>query len=757
MKYIRKITWIGIMIAVLASCQDDQIEQYEPLTGPKPDPTVSWLEYLKSYGDLKTYIDRAASPDFKLGAGILLPEFIAQGDKYNLYLANFDQITLGNEMKHDNIVQADGTLNLTNVSNLISAAKAVGMSVYGHTLVWHSQQRASYLNSLIAPTIIDQPAGSNLLTNGSFEDDMTGWGQWGGGSTNEIVTGGAPDGDKMLKITVPNAGDTWSVQLRTPTVSTIVGHQYEVSFSIKSDEPGGLRLSIGGDGQMSNRWPQHKDAISGSKDNILATSSTWQQIVFSTNTIASGDPWVATGESVQFDLDLGQIAGVYYIDNVIVVDLDEEVDKNLLPAGGFESGNLAADGWQTKNPGAGIEITTEEVRTGKYAVKLTAGASSVNDWDLQLGAPSIPVIKGNQYEISFYIKSNVDGKGRLSFGSSMSNNYPYVSGAREFTTGKDWTKVIYSPETIGADWATAADALQIDFDLGTVPNVTYYIDDVTVLEVTPDAKSSILRAAAATIVIEKTPEEKKEIITAELEKWIKGIMEVAGDYVKDWDVVNEPMDDGKPNELKTTPATPGASEFYWQDYLGKEYAATATTIARKYASNLRLFINDYNLEYSLDKCKGLIDFVKYTDDVCQSMGVKGVDGIGTQMHLSVTENRNNIEEMFKLLAATGKLIKITELDMGLGGNPAITTPDATQDLYKAQADLYQFVVQKYFELIPAAQRAGITLWSPIDSPDTPYTWRRNEPIGLWNLEFVRKPAYGGFANGLAGRDISANP
>jgi len=69
-------------------------------------------------------------------------------------------------------------------------------------------------------------------------------------------------------------------------------------------------------------------------------------------------------------------------------------------------------------------------------------------------------------------------------------------------------------------------------------------------------------------------------------------------------------------------------------------------------------------------------------------------------------------------------------------------------------ELYQFVVDKYFELIPSNQRYGITVWRPFDSPDTQGAWRRNQPIGLWKRDFSRKHAYGGFANGLAGRDIS---
>jgi GH35 family endo-1,4-beta-xylanase len=212
------------------------------------------------------------------------------------------------------------------------------------------------------------------------------------------------------------------------------------------------------------------------------------------------------------------------------------------------------------------------------------------------------------------------------------------------------------------------------------------------------------------------------------------------------------MSDSNPNQLKTAPPNPTASEFYWQDYLGKDVAVKAVRFARQYgAPDIKLFINDYNLEYSLNKCRGIIEYVKYVE----SQGVY-VDGIGTQMHISLNTSRNNIVEMFKLLAATGKLVKITEFDIGLTdeqGN-AVNTPNATEELYLEQSDLYRFVVDKYFEHIPAPQRAGITVWSPFDSPDTPGAWRRNQPIGLWTLEYVRKQAYAGFANGLAGKDIS---
>ncbi len=71
----------------------------------------------------------------------------------------------------------------------------------------------------------------------------------------------------------------------------------------------------------------------------------------------------------------------------------------------------------------------------------------------------------------------------------------------------------------------------------------------------------------------------------------------------------------------------------------------------------------------------------------------------------------------------------------------------------AMADFYQFIVSKYLEIIPVEQQYGITQWCSTDSP-VESGWRANEPIGLWNLQYQRKPAYAGFANGLAGETIA---
>ncbi|MNQ78204.1 Endo-beta-1,4-xylanase Xyn10C precursor [compost metagenome] len=365
--------------------------------------------------------------------------------------------------------------------------------------------------------------------------------------------------------------------------------------------------------------------------------------------------------------------------------------------------------------------------TGR-ALKISNSAVRTNDYDAQLFLKFPAVAVGERYELKMNVRSDL--------AASYPTQAHITPGAYKFydffgTISSTPTWTTYTKEiTVTADMATSG---ALAFNLGKTAT-SFYFDNITLKKYNPLGGSTI---------VEKTAEQKKVILTTALETWIKGMVSASKDYVKAWDVVNEPMDDTKPAQLKTAAGRTSiaADEFFWQDYLGKDYALQAFQFARQYGNADDIhFINDYNLESNIDKCKGLIDYVKYLE----GKGAK-IDGIGTQMHIIATADKAKIEEMFKLLAATGKLIKISELDMGFAGN--VKTAQATAEQYAAQSEMYKYVIKKYFELIPAAQRYGITIWAPQDSPASS-SWRAGEPIGLWTEGFVRKPAYVGAADGL---------
>ena len=735
MKYINKISVACIVVALMmSSCVDNQPLAFDVT---KPSSMVG-TEYLNAYDALKTYVDRSANPNFKLGAGTLLNDYNSKGVMYRLITSNFDEITLGNEMKNESVVQADGSLNFGNIPALLQTAQEAGITVYGHTLVWHAQQQAKYYNSLIAPTVIPGTGGPSfypsIITNSTFDTGIDGWGGWGLQSSRAWAPGEGPNGENALKWTNPTAGQSWEAQVAVDFPTAMVeGAKYVLKFNVRASDAATVSANL----QSPN------EGYAGRGDfGSFAMTTEWKE--YSLETTVNGP------NSTRFLFNFGNFAGTIWLADVTLCQVNPNGGGGtsyveMVTNGDFATNDLTTSFFFTSNANPQIVNDSEKGRV----MEIQSPTRLTNDWDLKFWVLINPPAKLNEkYTFSMDVRSDKD----CSFPTQahfVPQDYIFWDMVGTIQSKTGWTTYTYNLTIDANRVGDRGQVGAIAFNLGQI-ETNVYIKNVSLIKEVENTGDEI---------VEKTPEEKKEIITGALETWIKGIKEVAT-YVKAWDVVNEPMSDWPdPYQLKTGvgKADMAANEFYWQDYLGKDYAATAINFARQYGNpDDKLFINDYGLEGgNLDKCKGLIAFVEYTDGVCQSLGVKGVDGIGTQMHIGLDVNRDNIVEMFKLLAATGKLIKISELDMGLGGNPAITTPNATNDQYLQQADLYRFVVEQYFANIPAAQRYGITLWSPVDSP-AGSGWRPNEPIGLWTLDLNRKHAYGGFANGLAGRDISAD-
>lgn len=590
MKYYNKLLLGAISLGILTACADESLLQPGESV-QKPEEMVQ-LEYLNQYDVLKNYVNRGENPNFKLGVAIAASDFLKKELVYGLAVSNFDEMTAGNAMKYASIVKDDGSVDFSQVTSFVQTAKEAGMTVYGHTLCWHAQQNKTYLEKLIAPTVIPGEGG---------------------------------DGGRCLVLKNASAlannydAQTW-YQFDAPLAN---GQEYELKFMAKASSDFApeiyLQSSLGGNQQYPG--------------SVSTIGTTWQEITFP---ITPSDALV---DRVAFNF--GSLAGEIYIDNITLTA--DGSNENLIANSDFEDGTIT--GWTGWTPGK-FETISE------------------------------------------------DGKG-------------YAWGQ---------------------------------------------------IEEMPD-------------------EEKKKVLTNALEDWIKGMMaackenpnieegESAGaTLVKAWDVVNEPMSDRYPSQLKSA-ATEGeenaAQSFYWQDYLGKEYAREVVKFARKYGGeDLKLFVNDYNLEAAYNnnaKCQGLIDMIAYWE----ADGVTIIDGIGTQMHVSYSlnpeeqaKNEACVVKMFQLLAASGKLVKISELDMGIldESGTEIKTENVTLEQQKLMSDYYQFIISKYFEIIPQSQRYGITQWSPADSP-VGSGWRAGLPIGLWNLNYDRKPTYAGFANGLAGKII----
>jgi len=720
MKHIIKKSFLPITAMVVlgfSSCYDEKMDWHTE-SGRNPitvaEIPLSMQEKLSRYDALKTYAE------FPLGLGVDVPLYMENADYKNLVDENFDVLTVGYHMKHGAMVNGKGELNFTTVDNFFENLP-VGMTVFGHTLVWHQNQNASYLNGLIAPNVIPDPAGTNLVQNGDFETgNLDGWSVLNAGNGITATSDVKLAGSYAVKmISKAGSANAWDLQMKSASIPTVVGHAYKISFWIKSEGDGKGRLSFSG---MNDGYPW----LNGSE--WFTTSNTWTQITY-----GNDKSLTATGTSLNFNFDMGYVSNMtYYVDNIVVLDMDAS-DGNIFTKGNFEEGNLT--GWNKNNPGNGIDITQDTKYQGSYAVKLIAKTGSANAWDLQLISPEIAVVSGHSYELSFWTKSEGDGKGRVSF-TGLSNGYPWLNGSEWFTTNSTWKQIVYGSDIVKPTSAI----LKLSFDLGYVTDITYYLDDIKLIDKTAGISSSIQVKKIANVFIDKTAEEKAIIIDKAMKDWIYGMVGHYKDRVTAWDVINEPLNErGYP---RTSDGNDASDTFFWQDYLGIDYAVKAFKYARE-AGNTGdiLFINDYNLESNYVKLDSLISYVAYIE----KKGAQ-VDGIGTQMHLSITSDTTKFDEMFQRLAATGKKIKISELDV------KCNTSSISVEQQELQAKIYRKVVDSFIKNVPVAQRYGITIWSLTDAD----SWIKDDAPCLWKGDYSRKIAYKGFADGLAGKDVSVD-
>ena len=720
-----------VALLALSSCADDKFSEY------RTDMTKNLkdYQYLNNYEPLKKYVEdmKAAgkcNPDFKLGIALEAAEFNKQELVYCLAGSNFNEMTAGNAMKMSSCVKDDGSTDFSLVKEFVKNAQDADMTIYGHTLAWHAQAANKYLKNLIKDK--ELPPDPN-----------------GGNKYLEIACGeaGANKWDKQISYVLPKA--------------LVKGQSYVMTVKVKASDGGTFAAwPIWEASDNKNQWGGSNDVQYMEDYDITNDYSTLK--------------WEFTAnfpiDKLQFVF--GNVGGTISCDDFKLTKAGS--DENLIENGDFAK--ESARGW---NP------------TG-CTIKVASAAAS------------------KEVEQLVHEKTYTDGPFPF---FAMGCEPPVVNGAIHFVPTGDWSQFFVMPGgentlseegnyVVYLDLSASKDASGVELTMQNgwggsdqqitvsvpvsagrhtvklqMPNIVGGNYDIILKPQTADATLDVHSVKVCQVKnlnsIPLTDEEKKNALTTAMGTWIDGMMEATDGYVTSWDVVNEAISgkvgaDGF-NELQhatNAPASDVANSFYWQDYLGDiDYVRTAVRDARKSfaehngdPSKLKLFINDYNLEGYGDqhaKLKSLIHWIGLWEDPNAEEPVV-IDGIGTQMHVTCygdatkqAKLQSDIEEMFKLMAKTGKLVKISELDMAYEdeAGTSVTFDKMTEEQHKQMRSFYTFIIQKYFELIPQAQQYGITQWCATDSPKDS-GWRPGCPTGLWDSNYLRKHTYAGFAAGL---------
>jgi endo-1,4-beta-xylanase len=391
--------------------------------------------------------------------------------------------------------------------------------------------------------------------------------------------------------------------------------------------------------------------------------------------------------------------------------------------GGFENGGGSLANWSTYNAmnGAtiGVGSGATEVRTGTRSMKVVNPvANPGNQWRVQVASDLMNTEVGKQYTFVYWVKAAAAGGSiRLSTQTSGGGSAQY-QGDQNINSSAfgqiTWTFTANSPQT------------RVLFDMGQAAN-TYFIDDASFKEV-------ISAPSGAQIALK---------LDTALNNFITTMVNRYKAKVKEWDVVNELFaDNGAIRNTTNTDVSP-ADVLVWSHYMGRDYALKAFNYAKAADPTATLYINDYNLESSAAKVDSLVAFV----NELKTKGAK-VDGIGTQMHVSLNTSFAGIDAMFQKLAATGLKVRISELDVRI--NPT-DKPDisrsATMDAY--QAHMYNYIINSYLKYVPPAQQAGITIWGVTDADSwIVVTLRKRDYPLLFDANYGKKAAYAGVLQGL---------
>ena len=228
-----------------------------------------------------------------------------------------------------------------------------------------------------------------------------------------------------------------------------------------------------------------------------------------------------------------------------------------------------------------------------------------------------------------------------------------------------------------------------------------------------------------------TREEALEIMRNHITK----VMQHYKGKVREWDVVNECLDDDQSIVRSNPDAYTLRQQSVWQRAIGDDYVEWAFKYAHEADPDAELYLNDYGVELQ-GKTKSLAFY-----NLAVSMKEKGIPihGVGLQCHFSVGEvDGVKLNRTIRRFAEAGLKCIITELDMGI--------PSTSAANLEEQARMYRMITDI---VLNNDNCPSMVVWGIKDND----SWRSGSNPLLYDSGLGCKPAWYAVRSALRHRDI----
>jgi len=205
--------------------------------------------------------------------------------------------------------------------------------------------------------------------------------------------------------------------------------------------------------------------------------------------------------------------------------------------------------------------------------------------------------------------------------------------------------------------------------------------------------------------------------------------------VREWDVVNECLDDDQTTVRSNPDSYDLRQQSVWQRAIGDDYIDSAFVYAHEADPDAELYLNDYGVELQ-GKAKSLAFY-----NLAVRLKNKGIPihGVGLQCHFSVGEvDGVKLNRTIKKFAEAGLKCIITELDMGI--------PSTSSENLEEQARNYRMITDI---VLNNDNCPSMVIWGIKDND----SWRTNSNPLLYDSGMGRKKAWYSVRSALRHRTL----